>query len=65
MRNGENADMVMDADSSGRATSLWREARTHEVVMYRDLIHGYQDVLDGKTVEAGIAFAKIRAQRGW
>lgn len=64
-RNGKSAVVVMDADSFDRAMSYKEEVRSREIEVYGSLMRGYQDVLDGKTVDAETAFAKIRDQRGW
>lgn len=62
--------LPVDADATSKRVAFGPlhsndDARSCEREVYEGLMRGYQDVLDGKTVEAGIAFAKIRAQRGW
>lgn len=64
-RNGKSSVVVMDAEAFDRAVSYKEETRAREMEVLRGLVHGYQDVLDGKTVEASDVFEKIRAKRGW
>lgn len=65
MRNGKAAVVVMDAAAFDRAMSFRDEARQHELEVYSGFMRGYQDVLEGKTVSANDAFARIRKQKGW
>jgi hypothetical protein len=39
--------------------------RIREMAARYSLMWGYQDVLDGKTVRAQDALARIRSERGW
>lgn len=51
--------------SSGRMVSNEEELRIREMAARYSLMRGYQDVLDGKTVRAQDALARIRSERGW
>lgn len=51
--------------SSGPMVSKEEELRIREMAARYSLMWGYQDVLDGKTVRAQDALARIRSERGW
>ena len=52
---------MMDVDSSDQALSHKEEARSQEIKIRESLMRGYEDVLDGKTIEATTVFDRIRA----
>lgn len=52
---------MMDVDSSDQALSHKEEARSQEMEMRESLMCGYEDVSDGKAVEASTVFDRIRA----
>lgn len=64
-RNGRSAVVVMDADAFDRMVSHKERAREHELVVYENLVRGYEDVQQGKVSSASDAFARIRAKKGW
>lgn len=51
--------------SSGPMVSKEEGLRIRETAARYSLMWGYQDVLDGKTVRAQDALARIRSERGW
>ena len=64
-RNGKASVVVMDAEAFDRMTSFREEARRREAEVYQGLMRGYQDVLDGKVLDAEDALSDIRAAKGW
>lgn len=51
----------MGIDSSNREISYKEEARLQEIEIRESLMRGYEDVLNGKTVDARAVFDKVRA----
>ena len=64
-RNGKASVVVMDADAFDRMVSFKDEVQAREMQVLDGLLRGYQDVLDGKTVDAVDSLARIRAAKGW
>lgn len=52
---------MVDVDSSDQALSHKEEARSQEMEIRESLMRGYEDVSDGKAVEASTVFDKVRA----
>ncbi len=64
-RNGKSSVVVMDAEAFDRAMSRRHEEREREMETYNGILAGYQEAQSGKVSEAGDAFARIRATKGW
>lgn len=64
-RNGSACVVVMDAASFDNLMSFRDELLEQELRTYRGIMRGYQDVLEGKTVDADEADRMIRQAKGW
>ena len=57
----EDAAVVMDSDSTDETTLRAKQISLGETETRESLMRGYENVLDGKTIEASTVFDGIRA----
>lgn len=64
-RNGTASIVVMDAGAFDRAMSFREGVYADEMRVYRSLMRGYADVIDGRVVDACAAEEEIKRAKGW
>lgn len=64
-RNGTASIVVMDAEAFDRAMSFRASAYANEMRVYDSLMKGYDDVQQGRVVDADQAEEEIRRAKGW
>ena len=64
-KNGKASVVVMDAAAFDRIMENREQIRDLEQSVYKDLMRGYQDVLEEKVLTLEEADEKIRAAKGW
>ena len=64
-RNGRAYVVVMDAEAFDRAQSFREELRERELETLSQLLEGYRDKQEGRTLTLADADARIRSQKGW
>lgn len=64
-RNGSQSVVVMDADAFDRAMATREDMRDQEMAVYTNLMRGYSEYQQGRTIASSEAFAAIRKDKGW
>lgn len=64
-RNGSSCLVVMDAEAFDATMAFRNSAYVREMSLTQRLKESFQQVLDGKTVDAEEAERQIRAAKGW
>lgn len=64
-RNGTASIVVMDAEAFDRAMSFRASAYANEMRVYDSLMKGYDDVQQGRIIDADQAEEEIRRAKGW